>query len=107
MIFRADTNYDRRTHLGTGLAAMAKANGLPPKTMTGAHAAIQWQLGFHGNVIDYCLHDVWLTASLYLRALELGGLSLPERVADRWGEGGHLAMPIDTLLKLARSGASD
>lgn len=52
------------SHIGYGLADVSQANGGPPKTGHGATAPVLWQQGKVGEVIDYCLHDVWLTRRL-------------------------------------------
>lgn len=52
------------SHAGYGLADIAMNNGLPDKTGHGAIAPVDWQRGNIGKVIDYCLHDVWLTKKL-------------------------------------------
>lgn len=52
------------SHAGYGLADIAMENGLPDKTGHGALAPVDWQRGNIGKVIDYCLHDVWLTKKL-------------------------------------------
>lgn len=46
------------------LGHIAAANGLA-KTGDGANAAIQWQQGHHGEVIEYCKNDVAITAKLF------------------------------------------
>lgn len=43
---------------GPNLDQLCKANFLPGKNGGGAFAPILWQLGKHGQVIDYCLNDV-------------------------------------------------
>lgn len=45
------------------LGKIGDANGYP-KTGDGANAAIQWQSGEHRAVIEYCLNDVAITATL-------------------------------------------
>ena len=47
------------------LNALARANGLGGKTGDGAQAPRDWQDGKHAQVINYCLHDCWLTMQLY------------------------------------------
>lgn len=60
--------FQRETHMGYGLDDVCRANGLGGKTGNGAAAPIAWQQGRHGEVIDYCLHDVKLTKQLFDRA---------------------------------------
>lgn len=50
------------------LDALARANGIPPKTGSGELAPILWQTGKKQEVIDYCLHDLAITKAV----LELG-----------------------------------
>ncbi|NJN70647.1 MAG: hypothetical protein HC801_10470 [Nitrospira sp.] len=59
-----------RTHKGLSLDAVTRAN-LPGqwKPETGDIAPVRWQRGQIGAVIDYCLHDVWLTKCLYEKVL--------------------------------------
>lgn len=64
-------------YAGFGLDALAKANGLQGKTGTGEHAPIMWQRKKVGSVIDYCLHDVWLTQKLVDQCREKGYLTSP------------------------------
>jgi hypothetical protein len=68
--------FDPSTHGWVGLDAVAQANGLPWKTGYGALAPVQWQRGQRGAVIDYCLHDCWLTRNLFVQANH-GPLDLP------------------------------
>ena len=53
---------------GLGLDPMCKANGIEGKNGKGALAPVAWQQGKIGEVIDYCLHDVWMTAALIDKA---------------------------------------
>jgi DEAD/DEAH box helicase domain-containing protein len=55
---------------GHGLDAIAKANGLKGKIGNGALAPVWWQQGQIGSVIDYCLHDVNITAKLFMDIIE-------------------------------------
>ena len=57
---------------------LSLANGLPGKTSKGTHAPIMWQRGDHGQVIDYCLNDVWLTKKLIDQCREVGHLRSPK-----------------------------
>jgi hypothetical protein len=66
-------------HNGYGLAAVAEANGLPGKIGEGALAPVLWQQGKIGQVVNYCHHDVWLTATLISIAKERGGLVCPKK----------------------------
>lgn len=62
---------------GMGLEPCAKANFGGEKTGDGALAPVQWQRGEYGNVIDYCLADVWLTKRLFDRVVRSGVLINP------------------------------
>ncbi len=57
--------FNPKTHGGYSLDALAKANGVGKKSDNGANAAIAWQAGHVGTVVDYCLHDVALTKRLF------------------------------------------
>jgi hypothetical protein len=57
------------SHTGYGLDAVAKANEVGGKSGNGAVAPVLWQQGKIGAVVDYCLHDVYLTSLLFDRAL--------------------------------------
>lgn len=52
------------THAGFGLDAVCKVNEIGQKTGNGAMAPVLWQRGQYGEVIDYCLNDVWMTREL-------------------------------------------
>lgn len=54
------------SHVGYTLDAVIKATfpGSTGKTGHGALAPVDWQRGRIGNVIDYCLADVWLEKRL-------------------------------------------
>lgn len=54
---------------GYGLDAVSSAMGLKGKNGNGAMAPVQWQRGFYGSVIDYCLTDVWLTKEIMDKVL--------------------------------------
>ncbi len=70
--------YGGPQYAGFGLQELSLANGLPGKTSTGAHAPILWQKGKRGEVIDYCLNDVWLTKKLIDQCREVGHLQSPK-----------------------------
>ncbi len=82
--------FDATTHANFNLNATAKANGFGKKTGWGGSAPIDWQRGFYGKVIDYCLQDVRLTWKLV------------EQVRSK----GYVVDPRDTtkLLRLDVSG---
>lgn len=52
------------SHVGYGLADVSQSNGGPPKTGHGAMAPVLFQQGKIGQLIDYCLADIWLTRRL-------------------------------------------
>lgn len=57
--------FDYRTHGGYGLDAMCEKNFGLRKTGNGALAPVLWQQGKVGQVIDYCLNDIRMTAPLF------------------------------------------
>lgn len=69
--------FDGPDHHGFGLDATARANGLSGKQKNHVNPAVLWQRGQHGDVINRCLHDVWLTATLATRWLGDGFLRDP------------------------------
>lgn len=69
--------YNQSTHAGFGLDACAKANFGKSKTGSGADAPVLWQRGQIGTVINYCLHDVYLTKLLFDRIMRDGYLIDP------------------------------
>lgn len=99
--------YAPATHGGWGLDAVCGATLGIHKTGDGATAAIWWQQGKRGKVIDYCLNDVWMEGQLLLYILR-GGIPmrpdgksvrvrLPEwavgaQNAERWQS---FAQPVD------------
>lgn len=68
-----EPEYSGSSHNGFGLDALAKENLGQTKSGTGAFAAIQWQRGQYGAVIDYCLRDVVITKRL-LEIIEAAGV---------------------------------
>lgn len=65
------------THIGFSLDAVASININHQKTGHGAYAPVQWQRGEVGNVVDYCLADVWLTKQLIDKVIADGKLISP------------------------------
>lgn len=72
------TEFRPETHGGYGLEALVRANFQTAKTGNGALAPIQWQRGLIGSVVDYCLHDVYLTRKLLDRIIRCGALANPK-----------------------------
>ena len=64
-------------HKGFGLDATAFRNGIGRKSGHGELAPILWQQGKRGQVIDYCLEDVRLTAAVLQRIVAQGELLDP------------------------------
>lgn len=62
---------------GLSLQAICIANKLPGKTGHGANAPMDFQDGFIGRVIDYCLGDVRSTLHLYRYMVTYGGITDP------------------------------
>jgi hypothetical protein len=56
-------------HILYKLSKLGAINGLT-KTGDGANAAIEWQMGLHKKVVDYCLNDVAMTAAMLKLGLE-------------------------------------
>ena len=71
-------SYKSIKQAGFGLDACSKANGGHTKSGHGALAPIQWQQGKNGAVIDYCLHDVWLTVILLKKVIRKGEINHPK-----------------------------
>ena len=69
--------YGGADYNGYGLDPMAKANLGNWKTGDGAFAPVLWQMGLIGTVIDYCQHDVSLTARLANMIEKTGHLNNP------------------------------
>jgi len=69
--------YQKDTHAGFGLDEMARVNLGQRKSGHGANAAVWWQQGQHGKVINYCMRDVMLTHALFKMA-RFGPLTNPK-----------------------------
>lgn len=80
--------FSPKTHGGYSLDATAQANGIGGKSGHGALAPVQWQRGEYGSAIDYCLRDVWLTATLALLTRAMEPLVHPKdptrKIRPRW-----------------------
>ena len=63
-------HFSPRSHGGYSLDVTSKANGLGGKTGNGALSPMDFQRGQYGRLGCYCLRDVWLTATLFEKALE-------------------------------------
>ena len=48
------------------------------KTGYGGNAPVLWQQGKIGQVIDYCLNDVYLTTLLYFKIMSQGYIINPK-----------------------------
>lgn len=70
--------FDPRIHGGYSLDALCWANFKIAKTGHGANAPINYQRGQLGNVVDYCLADVYLTKRLLDRIIRCGQLTDPK-----------------------------
>ena len=64
---------------GSGLDALARANGFKGKTGHGAKAPVWYQQGQIGRVINYCLEDVRITKELIARVYAEGVLNDPRK----------------------------
>jgi hypothetical protein len=69
--------YSGAIHNGFGLDATAEANQIGNKSGHGALAPVDWQRGHISTVVDYCLHDVWLTKQLIDLLVKQGWLNDP------------------------------
>ena len=67
-----------RTHGGYGLDACCETNFGVKKTGHGAMAPVDWQRGKIGDVVDYCLHDVYMTNRLLQHIQLCGGILSPK-----------------------------
>lgn len=74
--------FNPRTHGGTGLDVVAKANLGRGKIGNGANAAVLWQQGKKGEIVNYCLDDTMLTKSLFDLILKNGTLKNPKKTGD-------------------------
>jgi hypothetical protein len=74
------TTYNKETHSGFGLDRISELNTGKRKTGIGSSAAILWQQGQYGTVIDYCLQDVNLTKQLIDIVLDKGELIGPRGI---------------------------
>ena len=80
-------NFGGGSHTGFGLDDTSCANGLVPHwSGHRSLAAIQWQRGEVGTVIDYCLNDVLLTKQLLDKINLQASLTSPK-------DGSELKMP--------------
>lgn len=70
--------FNWKTHGGYGLNAVATANIGAKKTGYGGSIPIDWQQGRIGRVINYCLHDVWLTKGVLDLVIENGEIKNPK-----------------------------
>lgn len=62
---------------GYSLTDMCRANFNAAKVASGAVAPIRWQRGDIGTVIDYCLHDIYLTKRLLGQIIRCSSLVDP------------------------------
>ncbi len=70
-------NYNKETHSGFSLDAVARANGLTGKTGTGEQAPVLWQRGQHLQVLEHCEQDVRILKGLIDIVLAFGELADP------------------------------
>lgn len=68
---------------GYGLEALSYANFRLTKAADGALAPVRWQRGEIGSVVDYCLHDIYLTKRLLDRVIRRGNLIDPRNTERR------------------------
>lgn len=72
-------DFNRDTHLGYGLGDVCLANFGLKKSGNGETAPVEWQRGWYGNVIDYCLNDVRLTKYLLDKIVSDGYIRHPKK----------------------------
>lgn len=70
-----------QTHGGYGLEAIASSNFIGGKSGSGELAPVLWQRGQYGQVIDYCMRDVWLTKRIW--EMIIAGQPLNDPKADK------------------------
>ena len=90
--------FNPKTHGGYSLDACCQANLSITKSGDGAMAPINWQAGWYGQVITYCMRDVMLLRRLVRRAISNGGyLNHPKW--DRKGQQIRVRIPEGMTLK--------
>lgn len=88
--------YDKENHSGFHLAQTIEENiSGACKTGNGADAPVLWQQGRIGQLIDYCMSDVFLTKKLMDSIMIKGGLYSP-KITDMWLS---IPMPINKRQK--------
>ncbi len=71
--------FNRLTHGGFGLDAVAKANGIQEsKLASGAEAPIWFQRGEYDKLVEYCKQDVLLTKAVFDKVLHSNYLVHPK-----------------------------
>lgn len=88
-------NFVYATHGGWSLDAVCEATLGCKKSGNGAMAPIWWQKGRKGRVIDYCLRDVWLEATLLNEIEQSGGVSGPQDL--KLPRPSQLRVPLPTM----------
>lgn len=83
-----------------GLDALAKANGLGGKTGSGEDAVALFREGRLQELLDYCEHDVRLTAALYRMARDHGELLVDAYHRNELDERVYLPAPVHVPLAL-------
>ena len=90
--------FNPKRHGGFSLDTCCKANLSAGKSGDGALAPINWQLGFYGEVITYCLRDVMLLRRLVRQAIRNDG-ELNHPRWDRKGQKIRVRIPEGMTLK--------
>jgi hypothetical protein len=71
--------FNKLTHSGFGLDAVAKANGVvETKLANGAEAPIWFQRGEYAKLVEYCMRDVLLTKRILDHIIDFGWLLHPK-----------------------------
>jgi len=60
-----EPQYKSKSHAGFSLDSLCEANFGEKKIGNGAFAPLLFQVGKYGELVDYCLRDVWLTVMLF------------------------------------------
>lgn len=71
-------DFNFKTHGGYGIDDCCSVNFGIKKTGHGALAPVDWQRGKIGDVIDYCINDVYMTKRLFDMIRTIGGIRNPK-----------------------------
>lgn len=77
------SEYVYPSHSGYSLGQICKANFNFGKTGDGGNAPVLWQQGFNGTVINYCIHDVWMSKKLLDKIIIDGYIYDPKNIGEK------------------------